>query len=428
MKVFETLDEIYEVLVSNKRVYLYGAGNVCNALLACLPEKYKNLICGIIVTKKNNNPKDVYGIEVMQYSDISSEQVDYVLITAGACEQIITNALQLVNNDNAKVGVVSNVMAGRLIFLRQGQQTPSDRYRFECRSNHLEKVCIILAGYKDYLYPFVFERIKRFSESDIDICVASSGIYSSDLSKICESNSWSYISTIRNNVCETLNVAIEMFPDAKYLFKLDEDIFVTKDYFQRMFDKYISLKHSKWNVGILSPLIPINGFGYYHVLDALGLISYYKANFGEPKIQAGNDQPIENNPNVARFFWGENNIVPNIDQLDNILSNQNQEVIPCPIRLSIGAILFERDLWESMNKFITGKKNKFGFYYCSNISTGLGIDEAELNTYCMLMSRPIMVSTSVAVGHFAFSQQNKIMKKFLYEHPEKFTIYNNDII
>jgi hypothetical protein len=50
----------------------------------------------------------------------------------------------------------------------------------------------------------------------------------------------------------------------------------------------------------------------------------------------------------------------------------------------------------------------------------MGADEVNLCTFCMLQSRPIMVSENVVVGHFSFGRQTEEMKKYYLEHPEKF--------
>lgn len=103
------------------------------------------------------------------------------------------------------------------------------------RGKDLEKLCIVLAGYKEFLYDSVFQRIECFATEDIDVCVISSGLFSDALDKLCERNNWTYISTKENNVCLVQNIAVKEHPMAKYIFKLDEDIFITKGYFEKMF-------------------------------------------------------------------------------------------------------------------------------------------------------------------------------------------------
>lgn len=134
---------------------------------------------------------------------------------------------------------------------------------------------------------------------------------------------------------------------------------------------------------------------------------------GGPKYGASrgiNVVPIEANPEVSKFFWGEGNIIPDIDAMNERFGAEPLDERPCPFRFSIGAILFKRALWEEMRAF----KVRFS-------GTSLGKDEIQICSYCFLNSMPIMVSENVVVGHFAFGRQNASMKEYYYEHPEKFT-------
>ena len=75
-----------------------------------------------------------------------------------------------------------------------------DQYVFINRQGNQKKLCIILAGYKPYLYSNVFARVGLFLPSDIDVCIVSSGVYSKELEEIATSKHWSYLSTKRNNI------------------------------------------------------------------------------------------------------------------------------------------------------------------------------------------------------------------------------------
>ena len=76
-----------------------------------------------------------------------------------------------------------------------GDKKVKGKYKFINRSKDRENLCIILAGYKEFLWDEVFKRIKTFSNENIDICIVSSGIHSEDLNQIAEKNDWSYLST-----------------------------------------------------------------------------------------------------------------------------------------------------------------------------------------------------------------------------------------
>ena len=288
----------------------------------------------------------------------------------------------------------------------------NSEYTFINRSANKEKMCIILAGYKEFLYEAIFTRIKNFSESDIDFCVVSSGKYSEELSIICKANNWSYLSTKKNNVSLVQNLAIHLHPSAKYIYKLDEDIFITKNYFSTMFDTLQKVEsEGDYNIGFVAPLILINGYSTLTILKKLNLRKEYEQRFGKLYHAHGDNQMIQSNPHAAEFMWGANNIVPHIDEINEKFQSEKFSYSACPVRFSIGAILFRREVWEDMGMFTVHKK-----------SNDMGSDEAELCNITMSDSKGIIVCENSVVGHLSFGKQNGEMKEFFFSHPERFNI------
>lgn len=283
--------------------------------------------------------------------------------------------------------------------------------QFINRAHGSKYLCVILAGYKEYLYSPVFSRIEKYRMADMDICVVSSGKYSETLSDICSSNGWSYLSTKENNVSLVQNVAIKLHPHAEYIFKLDEDIFITEGYFEKMIKAYDHASTGKFIPGVIAPLIPVNGYGHVRILEKLGLVEEYTKRFGELKYAAGIDRPIENSAEVAKFFWGENDIIPSIDEINHRFSTEPIEEHAAPVRFSIGAILFTRQFWKEMG----------GYQVSKDPMIMMGKDEREICTYCTLKSRPIMISENICVGHFSFGPQNTAMKEFFEKNTCKFS-------
>lgn len=286
----------------------------------------------------------------------------------------------------------------------------TNKYVFENRSNNCDSLCIILAGYKEFLWDNVFDRINKFSEENIDICIVSSGVYSEKLSKIAENNGWSYISTKRNSITQTQNTAIKLFPNAKYIYKLDEDIFITKNFFKTLKNAYEHVQEKgEYNVGFVAPILPLNGYSYVPLLKKLNLINYYNEHFEMVKYAAITNM-IDNDSEVAKFMWGEGDIVPHIDDINEMLQNSPLSYSAVPIRFSIGAILFHRDLWENMK------------YFNVRLGIGLGLDERQICTYCMINSQAMIVSENTCVGHLGFQNQNEDMKKYYFNNPQRFEI------
>lgn len=285
------------------------------------------------------------------------------------------------------------------------------RYTFENRSKNSENLCIILAGYKEFTWDIIFDRINKFSNNDIDICILSSGLYSKRLSDIAKKYNWSYLSTKQNKVTLIQNTAIKLFPNAKFIYKLDEDIFVTKNFFNTLKETYFQVQNEeRYEVGFVAPMIPINAYCYGELLRILNLEDYYEKHFEKIKYRYDEDVMIVYNPDVSRFLWGENNLIPQIDDLDKLLNNSKFSYSASTIRFNIGAILFPREVWEKM------------LYFKVDFTNGLGRDETQLCSYCITTSRAMIVSENTCVGHLSFSLTNAEMEDYFKENPEKFQI------
>jgi hypothetical protein len=140
------------------------------------------------------------------------------------------------------------------------------KYSFDDFSHASDVACIVLAGYKPYLYPYVFPRLKRFAPRDMDICIVTAGKCVEPLQELCRENGWSYISTKDNNVALAQNIAINCLPHAKLVFKLDEDIFVTEGFFSKMLAARDHALKGEYLPGVIAPILPVNGYGHLHVL------------------------------------------------------------------------------------------------------------------------------------------------------------------
>ena len=106
------------------------------------------------------------------------------------------------------------------------------------------------------------------------------------------------------------NLAIHLHPKADYIFKLDEDIFITEGYFENMLRAYHHAEEGDYIPGVLAPLIPINGYGNVRILEKMGLVDVYTVLFEKPKMCHGQDRLLESSPEAARFFWGGGICVP----------------------------------------------------------------------------------------------------------------------
>ena len=285
-------------------------------------------------------------------------------------------------------------------------------YKFVDRKKDNDKLCIILAGYKQFLWDDVFGRIKKYVPNDVDVCIVSSGLYSEELNKIASDNDWSYLSVKQNKVTLVQNIAINLFKSAELIFKLDEDMFVVENFFDELLKTYKEIEdNSFYRVGFVAPLIPINDYAYSKVIEKLDLVKSFEKKFGKLKCNWAPDSEVITNPSIATYLWGKSEKkLRDLDALAKTFGSDEFKYSICPIRFSIGAILFSRDLWIDMGYFEVG------------MGTNMGRDETQICNYVFEDSRVIAVSENTIVGHFSYGKQTEEMKKYYEKNRDIFKV------
>jgi hypothetical protein len=275
------------------------------------------------------------------------------------------------------------------------------KYRFTNRSSGKDTLTIVLAGYKPYLWPATLVRMARYVPDDGDFCVVSAGMHSPDLEEMCAQRGWSYLSVARNSPGVALNKAIGLHPHADYIFKLDEDIIVGKDFFSLLRQGYDhAWKDSLLEPGFCAPVLNVNGISYRIFLRELSLESRYQKEFGSLVARCG-DLPVHNNPVTANWIW--ENSLP-FDKKAEKFSRRTNCYSLCGTRFSIGAILFRRSFID-----------KAGGFKSAWHSGVLGVDEDMICRDCVSLSRPMYIIENVLAGHFSFYPQEASMRKRLPE-------------
>lgn len=289
-------------------------------------------------------------------------------------------------------------------------------YTFIDRQKGAENLCIILAGYKEPLWDEVFRRIALFAPDDIDICIMTSGLQNKQLMGIAKEHGWSYLSTEINHLSHIQNKAIELHPNAQWVYKLDEDMFITKGFFGILRETYDSvLKESPYVPAFVSPLINVNCYGFVRLLEKCDLLDDFRNQGLAPaKVTDGlhHNQPVLEDPAIAKYLWGATQPrLRNIDVLTAEFSTEPLTWSICPVRFSIGAILFTREAWEEFGGFpLTFVGSEFG----------LGDDEEHICHYAHFTGRVIVVSENIVVGHLGYGPQTKAMTDYYLEHKERF--------
>ena len=283
------------------------------------------------------------------------------------------------------------------------------------RRKNSNTLLVVLAGYKSYLYEDVFSRLKLFAPKEMDVCIVSSGLYDIQLDEIARENNWSYLSTVHNCLTMAQNIAIMLHPKAAWLYKMDEDIFVTKHCFQTLMHTFQRVQNDNlYDVNFVAPLIPINGYGHVRILQKLGMVGVYERLFEKVKYAAIGNRMIGCSVDVAKFFWGEKGFIPSIDYMDEEFHKQEFSYSVCPVRFSIGFILMHRKLWEAV-----------GGYPVPEEGSGMALDESLLNQIAITNSFAMIVSENTVVGHLSFGGQNEGMKEYHASHRSSFQLREN---
>jgi hypothetical protein len=271
----------------------------------------------------------------------------------------------------------------------------SGSYTFIDRSKGSQRLLVILAGYKDFLWSLTLDRMARFLPPDIDVCVVSSGLFSSGLVAMAERFGWSYLYTEANKVSLVQNLAVSLHTQANWIYKLDEDIFISEGFFDSLLDGYLQIAaEGLYNPGFCSPVVNVNGYSYITFLKSIAAEEEYRARFGELKYAANGIKAYAEGE-AAKWLWQKS--LP-FDEVAGYMRSQPFNYSGVPHRFSIGAILFERKLWETVGGLRCGLRNG-----------GLGLDEEYLCKDCLELSRPIFVIHNVFAGHFSFGPQTKTM-------------------
>ena len=290
-------------------------------------------------------------------------------------------------------------------------------YNFIDRRKKTDKLLVILAGYKEIVWECVFPRVVKYVPDDIDVCIVTSGLENEKLKIMCSENGWSYMSTIKNHVSLVVNLAVYLHPEAKYIYKMDEDMFLTKGVFETMLETYKKVEQN-YEVGFVTPLIPINGYGYVRLLELFDAVSLWEERFGELKYTDCycHHRTIHDDPQAARFMWGEDNpAMGSIDTMNSILQNKDFMYSICPIRYSIGFILFHRNNWVRMGMLPVPK------------DCNMGSDEIYICKFCMMQARVMAVAENTVVGHFNYGgPQTKAMEEYYLANKHIFMLNEDD--
>lgn len=274
----------------------------------------------------------------------------------------------------------------------------SGKFRFEDRSKGASRLVIIVAGFKSELWPATIPRFAKFIPADFDVCLVCPGIRNAWLRETAEKHAWSVLETDRNRLALAQNLAIREHAQALKIFKFDEDILIGRDYFETMESCWNQiLADDQYELGILAPLLNVNGFTSRLFIDAIGKTDEFIQTFGTARKSCMNT-PFWSSPEAAQYLW---TLSCPFDAMVQRFLDMPLQYTACPHRFSIGAFLIERSFWHEMQGFSVACDGE------------LGVEEIDLSAVCHSQSKIIAVSQNVFAGHFGFGSQTSAIPKIL---------------
>lgn len=389
-------------MMNKKHIWIYGAGFIGTFVAERLVKRGVK-IEGFVTSSGENGFISNHNLEVKCIEDIDTPNNESLFIIA----------LDIKHKKEIDEKLIKKGYTNTLFWedIDISEYWKSHSYHFIDRKKGSDKVCFVLGGYKDFIWEDVFDRLIRFVPEDVEVCVLSSGKYVDELSKIAEENDWSYLYTDYNSVTYIQNIAVSLYPEAEYIYKMDEDMFLTEECFERLLSAYKKVeKNEPYNVGFVAPLIPINGYGHIRILDRLKKREEYENRFDSVLFGCQPQQMLESSIEAAEYMWGFGEDIPYLDELNKRFMKSDIEYSYCNVRFSIGFIMFRRKLWVDM----------WGFSVSGN--PDMGVDEEEICMFCMKDSYALVVAEDSVVGHFSFGPQTMMMKDFYLSHREVFKI------
>jgi hypothetical protein len=286
------------------------------------------------------------------------------------------------------------------------------RHEFVDRRTRATTVIVILAGYKQALWPAVFPRLEKNIPPDTDVCLMSAGKDDAELRKLAATNGWSYLTTYLNDVSLIQNLAISHHPDADTIVKIDEDVLLPDRTIADLVDFHDRVKAA----GVVSPAftaptLNINGFCYRELLRVLGLLDEYERTFGPARVATRGIAATES-AEAARWIWERTGPV---DRTASVLRGQDPEIRTASVQFSIGLIVFDRSFWETIGYFPV-------FRRCHAVGKStLGADEEYLCGKAVSSGSPMVVAPHLFAGHFSFGRQYDGVLDLLHQRPELFS-------
>lgn len=398
--IIEGLDRLKQEGKLDKEIVLWGVGSQTQEILNWFDQNMSiKRIIAIADNFKYTFWKQYQNIPVIQANELRElDQSSFIVLFAVLYSEAVKRQLEAYG-----VREIYNLRNLSEETLTQSCKLP---YHFINRSRGKKFLCYILAGYEPVLWENTLARIKAFQSEVVDYCLVSSGKYDKALDELAEKNQWSYLYTMENQVCFIQNQVIACHPQAEYMIKMDEDIFIGKHFFQQMIQEFLRIeKEGDYRIGFAVPVIPLNCSGYVPYLKAIGMKEEFERQFG--RAYKSRFSAIQSVDKTAEFLWDT------MDSFDEMAGRflQRDGFSVCDCYFNIGCIMYTRKRWLMMGKW----PEKAG-------ESGMGMDEAYIYQDNVEKDLSVYEIHSVLAGHLAFGHQKQQMIEYFQNNREKFAI------
>lgn len=382
-------------------VFLWGIGKKTKAIIESFQTQFPQInLAGIVDNYKSDFMDEYSGCPVYPVDKLNEYDLDDVcVLLAVATSDGIWKQLNAM--DIGRVYNLSNI--DEICSVKEC----TFPYTFVDRNNGKEKCVYVLAGYQEELWETTLHRMFRFMEPEIDYCMISSGKYDERLDELCEKYGWSYLYSDHNQICYLQNLVIDKHPKARLFIKLDEDMFIGRGFYSRMFDGYERANDTgEYRVGAVVPIMPLNYNSYVSYLRAIGKLQDFEKKYGRAyRCTFSAPYSLED---AAVWIW---DTVDSIDAMSERFFKSNAAPVPLSSLYNIGAFLYTRKRWLMFGKWPEDPNN-----------SGMGVDESYLFHENMDSGMATYELQNVFVGHFAFSGQKEKMFEYYKKNHAKFEI------
>ena len=286
------------------------------------------------------------------------------------------------------------------------------KFIFDDRQHKSENLLLVLMGFQPYFWDVLLDRVNRNIEQfdeDIDVCLCipcGEDSHAAEMARgMAKQYNFSYLYIYDDLLAQAQNTAINLHPNAQWIYKIDEDILLSDNYFAKMKSTLNRAQNElHYYVGFVSPLINLNAAGFRMFLETINKWDEFASVFPGPRYWAKDPEKdlVHANSKVAEYIW--NNSIPFDKVASEIAEKNNGQYAISPIRMSIGAILFTRKKWE-----------EWGMFVVSGIGV-MGAEETQICGYTMNRMQVIIIAKDVLAGHWGFYRQKETCRHFFEKH------------